>query len=234
MSVRVSERGGCRSSSFWHFSRWSLLTQQPLPYSAAGTMERSPSGRCRSGSTIAVGGTTTAVHISSATSRQSKRRMLIRLLGGPSCRGRSAGVPSMPTSRRFDLRGTASARWSCTSRWMMGRGRPMHSAAGHECPLSRLLGHPTNESFRPVPPPLRSITMDDYAWRVFGRSGSADRNHGTPGGLESAADGGRDRRGFDWFAWCGLFAVRALSAVCSGHVATPVVDLGIGVRGCGS
>ena len=53
-----------------------------------------------------------------------------------------------------------------------------------------------------MPPPLRSITMDDYAWRVFGRSGSADCNRGTPGGLESAADGGRDRRDFDWFAWC--------------------------------
>ena len=35
-------------------------------------------------------------------------------------------------------------------------------------------------------------------------------------------------------AWCDVFAVRALSAVCSGHVATPVVDLGIGVRAGGS
>jgi len=49
-------------------------------------------------------------------------------------------------------------------------------------------------------------------------------NRGTPGGLESAANGGRDRRGFDWCASCDPF-----SAVCSGHVATPVVDLGIEV-----
>ncbi len=37
--------------------------------------------------------------------------------------------------------------------------------------------------------------MDDHAPRVLGRSGSADRNCGTPGGLESAANGGRDQRG---------------------------------------
>ncbi len=83
----------------------------------------------------------------------------------------------------------------------------------HPVPAA-IIGHPTNGSFRPVPPPLRSTAMDDYAGRVFGRSGSADRNCGTPGGLESAANGGRDHRGFDWCVWYVLL-LSGLSVPCS-------------------
>ncbi len=55
-----------------------------------------------------------------------------------------------------------------------------------KCPPSRRTGSPYKWVLQTCAAPLRG---------VFGRSGSADRNRGTPGGLESAADGGRDRRG---------------------------------------